>query len=160
MGHFLTQVERQIKIRSETFNAHQTVAETPGIMKVIVASWMAVAGIDLPGCATDQSGLALDTVGPVPAQTAAANPANGTLMVYSADDANADFNSRDPYRPEYSDFKIYAAADKLLQRVHNDSGTILQDPAFVELPTGRYPRRACANVDGRLRVFTQKINEN
>jgi hypothetical protein len=53
------------------------------MMKVIAVSWMVVAGIMLPGCADDESGLALDTVGPVPAQTAAANPADGRLMVYS-----------------------------------------------------------------------------
>jgi hypothetical protein len=91
-------------------------------------------------------------VGPVPAQTAAVNPHDGTLMVYSAYDVNADFNSRDPYRPEYSDYKIYTANGNLLQRVHNDSGTILQDPASVRLPAGKYRVVARANGYGYVTV--------
>lgn len=119
-------------------------------MKLLASSLTVAAGVLLAGCAS--GGLALDTVGPIPAQAAAPNPADGTLMVYSAYDANADFNSRDPYRPEYSDYKIYTAEGKLLQRVHNDSGTLLQDPASVELPTGKYRVVARANGYGSITV--------
>lgn len=115
-------------------------------MKTISVSLTAAAGIFLLGCASGKSGLALDTVGPIPAKTAPVHSTTGTLVVYSAYDMNADFNSRDPYRPEYSDYKIYTAAGKLLQRVHNDSGTILQDPVPVKLPIGKY--RLVARADG------------
>jgi hypothetical protein len=119
-------------------------------MKWLSASLTFAAGMLLSGCVS--GGLALDTVGPVPAQTAAVNPDEGTLMVYSAYDANADFNSRDPYRPEYSDYKICTSDGKLLRRVHNDSGTILQDPASVELPAGKYRVIARANGYGYVTV--------
>ncbi|MGA9780140.1 MAG: hypothetical protein WBS33_17910 [Verrucomicrobiia bacterium] len=121
-------------------------------MKTISVSLTAVAGIFLLGCTTSKSGLALDTVGPIPAQTAPEHSTTGTLVVYSAYDVNADFNSRDPYRPEYSDYKIYTADGKLLQRVHNDSGTILQDPAPMKLPIGKYRVVARANGYGCLTV--------
>jgi len=113
-------------------------------MKLLASSWTVAAGVLLAGCAS--GGLALDTVGPIPAQTAAPNTAAGTLMVYSAYEVDADFNDRDPYRPEYSDYKIYTAAGKLLERVHNDSGTIVQNPASVALPTGKY--RVVTRVNG------------
>jgi len=45
-----------------------------------------------------KAGITLDTFGPVSAQ-AAASSTNGTPVVYSAYEANAKFNSRDPYRP-------------------------------------------------------------
>ncbi|HUA39911.1 MAG TPA: hypothetical protein VMA35_16065 [Candidatus Sulfopaludibacter sp.] len=121
-------------------------------MKVIAAPLIAAFVIFLAGCATGSCGLALDTVGPMPAQTAMVNPTNGTLVVYSAFAMNADFNSRDPYRPEYSDYKIFTTNGELLRQVHNDSGTVLQDPATVELPTGGYRVVARANGYGRLMI--------
>jgi len=106
------------------------------------------AGALLTGCATGQSGITLDTVGPVPARLTTARSGNGVLVVYSAYKVNADFNRPDPYRPEYSDYKICTATGKLLQYVHNNSGTILQDPASVELPPGEYRVKARANGYG------------
>jgi len=90
-------------------------------------------------------------VRPVPASPAAVNLTIGTLIVYSAYAVNADFSPRDPYRPEYSDYEIYATG-KLLRRVHNDSGTLLQDPALVELPAGDYRVVAKANGCGKVTV--------
>ena len=78
------------------------------------------AGALLSGCATG-NGLALDTVGPSLPQPAAANSTDGILIVYSAYEVNADFNSRNPDLPEYSDYKILTADGKPLQRVHNNS---------------------------------------
>jgi hypothetical protein len=101
-------------------------------------------GALLSGCATC-NGLALDTVGPLLPQPPAANSPDGILIVYSAYEANADFNSRNPDLPEYSDYKILTADGKPLQRVRNNSGTILQDPVSVELPPGKYQVIACAN---------------
>jgi len=121
-------------------------------MKTFLTSNIIAAGVLLAGCATDKSGIALDAVGPVPAQSAAVSSTSGTLVVYSAYEVNADFNSRDPYRPEYSDYRIFTADGKLLQRVHNNSGTILQDPASVELPAGKYHVIARANGYGYVTV--------
>jgi hypothetical protein len=110
------------------------------------------AGVLLAGCATGQSGITLDPVGPAPVASAKASPSAGILVVYSAYEVNADFNSRDRYRPEYSDYKIFAADGKLLRRVHNDSGTASQDPAEVGLPAGEYRVAASSNGFGRVTI--------
>jgi len=110
------------------------------------------AGILLSGCATGKGRMTADAVGPVPTRRAAANSTDGTLVVYSACEVNADFNPRDPCRPEYSDYKIYAADGKLLRRIHNDSGTMLQDPAPVKLPPGQYCVVARANGYGDVTI--------
>jgi hypothetical protein len=109
------------------------------------------AGVLLSGCASGRSGMILGAVGPVPDCPATVNPTNGALVVYSAYEVNADFNSRDPYHPEYSDYEIYIGG-KLLRRVHNDSGTLLQDPALVELPAGQYRVVARANGYGEVTI--------
>jgi hypothetical protein len=106
----------------------------------------------LSGCATGKSGLALDPVGPSPDQPAADNATNGTLVVYSAFKRNADFSSRDPNSPEYSDYKIFTADGKLLQKVHNNSGTILQQAVPVALSPGEYHVMAHANGYARYVV--------
>ncbi len=123
------------------------------MMKRMIILSLTVAGAWLSGCATsDRTWLVLDTVGPAPVQTAAANSTNGTLMVYSAYEANADFNARDPYRHEYSDYWIFSASGTSRQRVQNSSGTILQRPQAVELPVGIYRVKAQANGYGLVTV--------
>lgn len=121
-------------------------------MKMHSISLAIAAGIFLSGCASGKNGLALDIVGPIPTATAAVNRDSGTLIVYSDYEVNADFNSRDSYRPEYSDYKIYNAAGNLQERVHNDSGTILQDPTPVKLPVGKYRVVARANGYGYVTI--------
>ncbi len=121
-------------------------------VKVFFTFNIIAAGVLLAGCVTGKSGITLDTVGPVPAQPAAISSTNGTLEVYSAYEVNADFNSRDPYRPEYSDYRIFTTDGKLLQRVHNNSGTILEDPVSVELPPGKYHVFARANGYGYVTI--------
>jgi hypothetical protein len=115
-------------------------------MKTFSTLIVITTGALLSGCATSNR-LVLDTVGPPMFQstTTSSTSTNGTLVVYSAFRRNADFNSRDPYRQEYSDYKIFGTDGKLLQRVHNNSGTILQDPMPVELPLGKYQVIARAN---------------
>ena len=54
----------------------------------------------LAGCATAQKGIVLGTVGPDPTAVVAVTSGNGSLLVFSAYEVNADFNSRDPHRPE------------------------------------------------------------
>jgi hypothetical protein len=121
-------------------------------MRTFLSFNIVAAGVLLAGCSTGRSGITLDTVGPVPVQPAAISSTNGTLVVYSAYEVNADFNSRDPYRPEYSDYRILTTDGKPLQKVHNNSGTILQDPVPVELPAGKYCVIARANGYGHVTV--------
>ena len=132
-------------------------AKISGIMKTFFTVLLIATGALLSGCATGKNELALDTVGPPPFQPAVTNSTltNGTLVVYSAFRRNADFNALDPYRPEYSDYKIFATDGKLLQRVHNNSGTILQDPVSVELSPGKYDVFARANGYGFVTVPVQ-----
>jgi hypothetical protein len=119
--------------------------------KIFFTFIVTAAGALLSGCATG-NGFALGTVGPSLPQPSAANSTDGILMVYSAYEVNADFNSREPDLPEYSDYKILTAGGKPLQRVHNDSGTILQDPVSVQLPPGKYQVIARANGYGTVTV--------
>lgn len=121
-------------------------------MKISLTLLAIAVGALLSGCATGKNGLALDTVGPPLPQPMAAISTNGTLVVYSANEVNADFNARDPNRPEYSDYKILTTDGKLLQRVHNNSGTILQDVVPVQLPPGKYNVIARANGYGYLTI--------
>lgn len=111
----------------------------------------ALATALLAGCATANHGLILDAVGPGPA-TGEGSATNGTLMVYSAYLANADFSMRDPYRHEYSDYRIYTPDGVLLQAVHNNSGTILQRPQRIDLAPGDYRVLAQANGFGLVTV--------
>ena len=110
------------------------------------------AAICLVGCVAPGSQSVSERVGPEPITTPTAQSSVGTLTVYSAYEVNADFNSRDPYRPEYSDYKICTEDGTLLQRVHNDSGTALQDPAGVQLPAGKYRVIARANSCGWVTI--------
>ena len=109
----------------------------------------------LTGCATSSGNhLVLDIVGPPisPQTTMSSTSSTGTLLVYSAFRRNADFNSRDPYRPEYSDYEISSTEGKLLQKVHNNSGTMLQDAVPVETYPGKYQVRARANGYGFVTI--------
>jgi hypothetical protein len=65
---------------------------------------------------------------------------------------NADFNTQDRYRQEYSDYRIYSADGQLRQRVHNDTGTALGSPVTVRLPPGQYRVVARANGYGTVTV--------
>jgi hypothetical protein len=153
----LKRTERQIKFHSETFVATEAMREIIDEMKTHFTLTPILAVALLSGCTTGKNGLALDTVGPPPFQPLATSSTltNGTLVIYSAFRRNADFNALDPYRPEYSDYKIFATDGKLLQRVHNNSGTILQDPVSVELSPGKYDVFARANGYGFVTVPVQ-----
>ena len=109
-------------------------------------------GMLLMGCSTSKSGLVLDCVGPQPIAATTSPSGAGTLVVYSAYQAGADFDTRDAFRPEYSNYSILSADGKLLQKVINNSGTILQDPAPVKLPAGEYRVTARANGYGYVTV--------
>ena len=108
----------------------------------------------LSGCATGNGGLAVETVGPLSTRPALAisSPSNGLLLVYSAFRRNADFNSRNPYAQEYSDYEILTPDGQLFRKVHNNSGTMSQDAVPVELPPGKYQVSARANGYGVVKI--------
>lgn len=103
------------------------------------------------GCVHSPSGLVLNPVGPPPGDT----PETGTLgglLVYSAFDPAADFNSS-PYRHRYTDYKIYNTdGTQLVRKVRNDSGKLVEGPVRVELAAGSYRVVARANGYGTVTV--------
>jgi hypothetical protein len=105
----------------------------------------------LAGCATSHSGIVLDPVGPAPI-THVTPATTGNLVVYSAAEVNASFNRRDPDRQVYSDYRILNPDGTLRERVHNDSGTLLQAPQAVALPAGTYRVVAQSNGYGTVTV--------
>ena len=121
-------------------------------MKLKFSLVLGSAVILLAGCVTTNHELVLETVGPGPDAVRRAKATEGTLVVYSAYEANADFNARDPRRPEYSAFWIYSADGRLHRQVQNNSGTILQRPQGVSLPVGGYRVVAQANGYGSVTV--------
>jgi hypothetical protein len=121
-------------------------------MKTIRLLAVTVGTVFLFGCAANRSGLVLNTVGPSPLQPEVGSSTNGTLLVYSAYVVSPDFNLRDPDRQECSDYRILSADGHLLQRVHNNTGTIFQNPAPVALPPGKYEVIARANGYGNVTI--------
>ena len=115
-----------------------------------------VTGALISGC-TSENGLVLDPVGPPPLQRSAVNSKKGTLLVYSAYDVGGNWNGRDPDRPVHSNYQIFSRDGNLLRSVHNDSGTLQQDPVPVELPAGKY--RVIANANGHGEVTIPVIIE-
>ncbi len=122
-------------------------------MKSVSIFCVLAIGALLSSCASERNRLVLDPVGPPPGQSSTmSSSTNGTLVVYSAYDVDANWNARDPRHPVHSDFKIFSRDENLLRAVHNDSGTILQEPAPVELPSGKYRVVASANGYGRVTI--------
>lgn len=113
-----------------------------------------LAGAFLCGCVTSHNRLVLETVGPDPTlpQIAGGTSTNGCLVVYSAYRRNADFNNRDPYHPESSDYQIFSNTEVFLRRIHNNSGSSLQSVVPVTLPAGQYTVKARANAYGYVSV--------
>jgi hypothetical protein len=121
-------------------------------MRSCFASATISAVILLTGCATGKSNLVLDPVGPAPARAPAVQTTDGTLVVYSAYVTHADSSVLDPDVPEHSDYEIFTADGKLLRRVHNNWGGMLQDAEPVELPAGTYRVFARASRFGMVTV--------
>jgi len=117
------------------------------VMKSIITFLTLAAGLLLSGCASYERGLVLDPVGPAPIQSATAG-SKGSLVVYSAFDVHADSTGADPDRHRHTDIKIFSEDGKLLQAVHNDTGTMLEGPVEVELSAGTYRIAARANGYG------------
>jgi hypothetical protein len=103
--------------------------------------------VTLTGCAT-KTPMGLGAVGP--AQVKPSASANGGLVVYTAYDGHADFDSMDG-RLRYTDYKIYSEDGRLLQAVRNDSGSLVEGPRTVSLPPGKYRVTARANGYGTVK---------
>jgi len=121
-------------------------------MKYFFAFFSITAGICLSGCASGGNGIVLGTVGPQSLQSVADNSTNGTLVVYSAYEVGPDFNSRNEFGQSHSDYTISTSDGKPFRKIHNDTGTILQNPAAVQISPGRYLVSAQANGYGYVTI--------
>jgi hypothetical protein len=129
--------ERQIKLLLESLLS-DFLWQRRNMKIAIKPVMLIIFGALLAGCAGMRSDLVLDTAGPTPAPTAQSTSGRGTLIVYSACKVNADFNSRDPNRREYSDYRILDRDRKLLEFIHNVTDDIIEGPVSVKLPVGKY----------------------
>ena len=105
----------------------------------------------LSSCVASERGLVLAPVGPPPAQPTTTS-AKGTLVVFSAYDVHEASPGDYECRHHYSDYRIFSGNGKLLQRVHNDSDSVLREPAHVRLPAGMYRVVADSNGYGVVTV--------
>ena len=117
-------------------------------MKSLLAIIFLAGAALVSGCASHERSVVLDPVGPASLQPAAVGP-KGTLLVYTAYDPNADFNEL-PYLRQYTDYSLLSEQGKLLQVVHNSSGSVVEGPQKVELPPGKY--RVIARANGYRHV--------
>ena len=127
-------------------------------MKSVMAALLIGSVLYLTGCTNFTSNLTLDTVGPAPVSVHAASLDAGSLVVYSAFEVNADFNNEDPYRHEYSNYRIFTDDGRFLQFVKNDNGTSVGNPTAVSLPAGKYLVKAHANGRGTVTVPVIIVN--
>jgi hypothetical protein len=119
-------------------------------MKQLFSASVLIGVTLVAGCISQQHGLVLEPIGPPNVQLARAG-SNGTLVVFSAFDIHAHFNDL-PYLRHYTDYRITSQDGKLVQTVHNDSGTLLEEPKRVQLPAGAYGVVARANRYGVVTV--------
>ena len=119
-------------------------------MKTFISRGFMAAVAVLSGCASPGPGVVLDPVGPPPLASASVSP-NGVLIVFSAFEQSADFNSQ-LYRRHYTDYRIRSADGKPLQTVRNDGGALAEGPKRVQLPVGTYRVVARANGYGEVTV--------
>ena len=113
-------------------------------MRIFASLISALATVFFVGCASGND-LTLGTIGPQLPQPAGVSTATGSLVVYSAFETGAAFNSRNESGQSYSDYKIFTSEGRLLQQVHNDSGTMELSPVAVRLTPGKYTVVAQAN---------------
>ena len=119
-------------------------------MKSLFGSALLLSAIPLAGCASDRHALVLDPVGPPASLPQTAGP-KGWLVVFSAHDPHAHFNSL-PYTVFYTDYKIFSSDGRLLQSVQNNPNPSVPGPTRVALPAGDYRVVARANGYGMVTV--------
>ena len=119
------------------------------IMKALapISLSLILAGV---GCATHHGDLVLERVGPAQeSQTHAKS--EGSLVVYSALDQSPHFNGSD-YHTWYSGYEVMSEDGRVVKKVTNDTGTVVEGPAEVKLPPGKYRVKARANGYGLVTV--------
>ncbi len=104
--------------------------------------------LPLAACVTSKQALVLERVGPASNEPAVGK--DGSLLVFSAPDRGAHFNTV-PYRSIYSDYSILTEDGKLLQKVSNRD-IRRNSPNPVSLPPGEYRVAARANGFGNVIV--------
>ena len=82
----------------------------------------------------------------------AARGAEGSLVVFSAYEAHANFSDTSPYQRHYTDYKVLSTSGQLVQAVHNDPSNLFDGPATVKLPAGSYRVIAQSNGYGEVTV--------
>jgi hypothetical protein len=91
----------------------------------------------------------LDPVGP---ETETLQPSDyvGTLKVYTATEQRPDGD--ETYRYPHTDYEIYKADGKRLEKVDNGMDQLDETPTAVTLPRGRYTVEAESETNGFVRV--------
>lgn len=102
------------------------------------------------GCATHSGELVLDRVGPAHAQ-ANSRASEGTLVVYTALDQSLHFYGS-PYHAWYSGYEVLSEDGRVVKKVMNETGTVVEGPAQVKLLQGKYRVRARSNRYGLVTV--------
>jgi hypothetical protein len=113
-------------------------------------AWLWLAVVSTAGCASAGHEVVLAPVGPAPSEAVSSSP-HGTLVVHSAFDPNAHFNSL-PYTRFYTDYRIFSKDGKLVQAVQNNPSPSVPGPVEVKLPPGKYRVVARANGYGKVTV--------
>ena len=101
------------------------------------------------GCAFSRQVVLDNAVGP-PLLLAENRAAEGRLIVYSGFEVGG--GSVDSDCNHHSDYKIYSLDGTLLKYVSNKVSNIMEDPATVSLPPGRYKVFAKAAAFGMVTV--------
>jgi hypothetical protein len=120
-------------------------------MRIHFIFMASLATVLLAGCAAEDR-LVLEAIGPAAPGPVLTSPAAGTLVVYSAYETGADFNRRNVAVYSHSDYTVFTSDGTLLQKVHNDTGTIQAGPVAVPLPPGKYSVVARANGYGFVTI--------
>ncbi len=109
-------------------------------MKLLLATSVVAGVAFLTGCASHRPGLALDPVGPTPFASSDTG-STGMLMVYSAFEQGAEFNSP-YYRRQYSDCAVGKPQ-------HSSPPIVLRTPV--------YPRRHVVNLAWGRRLASAAV---
>ena len=95
------------------------------------------------GCAFHKTAIVTAPIGPPP-QAQHPNGTNGTLVVHSARDPHSDLQEL-PFLVPHTDYEIHSSEGALVQKVHNSTDAVIEQPARVDLAEGSYRVDAHAN---------------
>lgn len=120
-------------------------------MKQSVLALLLWSSAWLTACARDHKAIVLRPIGPTPLEKQAPTM-QGSLVVFSAFDVQANFTATDPERRRHTNYKLFSANGELLQTVNNDTGRMIEGPVEVPLAAGSYKITARANGYGVVTV--------